>query len=95
MFVPVAVGEVAQAVADPGGPAVRRDVRQAHRDHGRRPVDGELQVHHRRTEDLQPLGEHRAVEDQRAAVLLALVVGQIRRCVVGAPLAGELAHGQR
>ena len=52
-------------------------------------------MHHRGAEDLHPLGEGFAVEGQRAAVLLALVVGEVGWGVVGAPLPGELAHRQR
>ena len=89
-----AVGEVEQAIADAGGPAVGRDVGEPDGDHRDRLVDRELEVHHRGAEDLHPLGEDVAVEGQGAAVLFALVVGEVGWCVVGAPLPGELAHRQ-
>ena len=96
-----AVGEVQQAVADAGSPAVEGDVGEPDGDHRDRLVDRELEVYHRCAEDFHPFGEDIAVEGQGTAVLFALVIGQIGWCVVGAPFSGELAdrqwrlHGQR
>ncbi len=64
-FVIVAVGEVERPVADLRRGAVRQDLHQANDDQRVRPVGREVQMHQRRAEDGQVLGERLGVEAQR------------------------------
>ncbi len=82
----VTVGEVEHAVGDERRGAVGRDVAEARDDEGLGPVGAELERRDRRAQDLEALGERRAVEAQGRAVVEALVRRQIA-CAVAAPLA--------
>ena len=73
----IAMGEVEDAERHAGRCTVRAHVAEPDGDEGRRPVDLELQLDHRRAEDLEALLERRPVEGQRAAVVLALVAREL------------------
>jgi hypothetical protein len=95
VLVRVPVAQVQQAVGDPGRAVVGEPVGQADGDHRERAVDAEVELHDGCAQDLDGLVEHHRVEVERAAVLLALVDGQVGRRRERAPLARVHPHRQR
>ena len=88
------MGQVQQAVADTGGLAVRSHIRQAQSQHGHGPVHTHPQAGFRGAQQFAVCVKFIGFEYQRTAILLALVMGQIRCRSVGTPLAGKQPRPQ-
>src|SRR6056297_2425271 len=91
----VAVGEIEQAVRHARDLVVGGHVGEAYGDHGDFLFGGNFEIDARRAHDLEALVEPLALEHQRAAVFLPLVVGQVRTGRIRAPFAGEQAYRKR
>src|SRR5699024_2407616 len=93
--VTLGVGAVEAPVAGPGAASIWSNIGQprgAHRDRFGR---GEFEFHHRRAEDLRGFGELIGIEHEGTAVVFTLVIGQVGRGVIGAPLASVLPDRER
>jgi hypothetical protein len=91
----LAVGQVEQPVSHQGRGAVGLDVVQTRREQGPRLVDREVELDHRRPEDLDPRRERFGIEGERATVVGTLIERHLALGAERAPFAGAQARGLR
>jgi hypothetical protein len=87
------VGEIEQSVTDSARSATGGDVVEPHRDQCGGPINGQFQHHNRRTQYLQAFIERPAVEEERLAIILALVSRHFAPRAKMAPIAAGESCG--
>src|SRR4249920_3457238 len=81
--------EVERPAGDQGGHAVRTDVAEPRHDEPELAVTRDIEAEPRPTEQLQTLLHGRRLESEAKSVLPPLVRGEVGRCTVRTPGAGE------
>ena len=84
----MAARQIEHPVGDQGRGAVGRHLAEPRDDDAHGLVDGEPKRHLRRAEELQRRVERCGIEDEGAAVIGALIDGQLAGIAIGAPFAG-------
>ncbi len=85
LAMPVAMREIERPIADTGRGAARRHVAEPHANERQRPVDCELERRLRRAQELEALGQRLGIEDERVAVILALIGRHVAVAAIGTP----------
>ena len=90
-FMAVAMGEIEQAIADPGGGAIGKHLAQRDGEKRIGLIDGDSKLDNRRAKNFDIIGKRRRIEDELAARLEALVERLIGKHPIGTPFAGSEA----
>src|SRR5262245_14008090 len=91
--VAVTMRDIQHPEGDPRRGAVRAHIAQAYRHERARPVDLQVELHDRCTQDLRAFVERRPVPRQRASVVLALVTRELGALATG-PVRTPLPAGE-
>src|SRR3977135_4031549 len=96
MLVPIAVREIENPKAYPGGRAVRLHIVKSDGDKGSRAIDRKLQKDNGSAQNLEPLSKHVRIKHQGAGIIEALTPGKFRAgpaSAVRAPFTARQSHG--